>query len=404
MNRNFYLVVSVRFLFVLAVQAQAVLMGWQMYALTRDALMLGLIGLAEALPALTLAMPAGLLVDRLNPLRFYQLTLLISLASILISWRASTPAELFAAALLTGLMRAFANPSLNAFLPRIVPREQYKRSAAYSMTAFKTASVIGPGVAGMLLALQGFTLPYAFAVAILLSGCVVLLFVRYDHITPRFGGDTASAKPSNLTEELLLGARFVFGQPLLLSAMTLDMFAVLFGGVTAVLPIYADQILHVGPSGLGWLRAAPAVGAILTGLFLIRTPPARHAGRLLLGCVAAFGFCILVFGVSTSFWLSMGALALSGAVDSVSMVIRGAIVQLASPDSMRGRISAVNSIFIGSSNEIGEFESGVAARLLGLVPSVIFGGMMTLATVTVVAWLGEDLRRLDLDRIPPLAR
>ncbi len=200
-------------------------------------------------------------------------------------------------------------------------------------------------------------------------------------------------------DELLVGAKFVYRHPLLLSALSLDMFAVLFGGVTALLPIYAAEILHVGPQGLGWLRAAPAFGAIWMGLALIRRPITHGAGKKLLWSVCGFGVCILVFALSRTFWISFVALALSGALDSVSMVVRGAIVQLCSPEHMRGRIAAVNSIFIGSSNEIGEFESGVAATYLGVVPSVIFGGCMTLVTVAIVFSRSKELRELDLAKI-----
>ena len=402
MNRNFYWIIVTRFLFVLGVESQAVLMGWQMFDLTHDPLKLGLMGLSEALPAIAFSLPAGLLIDRFNPFRFYQTTLLVSFCSMMISWHAKTPNALFLAGIITGCARAFTGPSMNAFIPRIVPREEYKRASAYTATAFKSATVVGPGMAGVLLGLSGYTYPYIIAVGALVAGSLSLLMVRYVHNHKRDSdihfGNPSSSK-ANLSHELLLGVRYVFHHPLLLSAMSLDMFAVLFGGVTAILPFFAADILHVGPQGLGWLRAAPAFGAIWMGLYLIKRPIAKRAGVKFLASVFGFGICILLFAISKNFWLSLAVLAVSGALDSVSMVVRGSIVQLCSPEEMRGRISAVNAVFIGSSNEIGEFESGLAAKLFGTVPSVIFGGMMTLITVTFVYFKVKTLRDLDFDKI-----
>lgn len=370
-------------------------MGWQMYDLTKDPWMLGLIGLAEAIPALSMALFAGWLVDRFNPLRFYQAMLGVSFCSMMISWNAQTPTGLFVAAVITGFARSFTGPSMNSIIPRLVSRDELKRSAAWTTTAFKSATVVGPGLAGVLLAIQGYVFPYALAVSSLVLGSICLLFIRYRHSRePR-----VMAQKESFVSELLVGARYVFNHPLLLSALSLDMFAVLFGGVTALLPIFAAEVLNVGPQGLGWLRAAPAFGAIWMGLYLIRRPITQGAGKKLLVSVVGFGVCILVFGLSKDFWVSIVALALSGAFDSVSMVIRGAVVQLCSPEHMRGRIAAVNSIFIGSSNEIGEFESGAAASLLGLIPSVLFGGSMTLMTAVVVFWKSKALRELDLSKI-----
>lgn len=399
MNINFFWLVSARFLFVLGVQIQAVLLGWQMYDLTHDPFQLGMIGLTEAIPALSMALFAGWLVDRYNPYRFYQVMIFGSFCSMLISSRATTTRELFLAAFVTGLVRSFTSPSMNAIIPRIVTREELKRSAAWTTTAFKSATVIGPGLAGVLLAVQGYSLPYAVAIGALVLASISLLFVRYRHVPAPVARAVESGERETFLHELTVGARYVFRHPLLLSALSLDMFAVLFGGVTALLPIFAAEILHVGPQGLGWLRAAPAAGAIVMSTWLIRRPITHGAGSKLLWSVLGFGLCILVFGISRNFWLSIGALALSGALDSVSMVVRGAIVQLCSPEHMRGRIAAVNSIFIGSSNEIGEFESGVAATYLGVVPSVLFGGTMTLVTVGVVFWKAKELRSLDLSKI-----
>ncbi len=396
MNANFYRLITARFCFALAVQSQAVLMGWQMYDLTKDPLQLGLIGLAAAIPALSLSLFAGLWVDRGNPLRIYQGVILSSACSVLIGWHAKSPSDLYIAAIMTGLVRGFTGPAMNTLVPKLVTRDQLRVASAYSTTANRLALVIGPGLAGVLLGIHGYGLPYLMAMISLFVASVSLIMVRYSHV-PMIK-KTPQPNPS-IRHELLIGVRYVFKHPLLLSAMSLDMFAVLFGGVTALLPIYAAEVLFVGPSGLGWLRAAPAFGAIFMGLYLIKSPVRENAGRWLLTSVLGFGICILVFGISKNYWLSLGALAVSGALDSVSMVVRGAIVQLCSPEEMRGRIGAVNSIFIGSSNEIGEFESGVAAKLLGTVTSVMFGGTMTVLTVLLVFWKAKDLRKLDLSKL-----
>jgi MFS family permease len=395
MNPNFFRATAARFLFSIAVQSQAVLMGWQMYELTRDPLMLGLIGLTEAIPALSLALFSGYLVDRFNPIRIYQAVVGVSFLSAMIAWSAERPSQLFVAAMLTGIMRSFSGPAMGSIIPRLVSREEINRSSAYTAFAFQFAGVAGPGLAGVLLGIRGYSFPYLLVTSALVIASLTLLFVDYRHV-PRIAPQTSGR---GFTAELLVGLRFVFRHPLLLSSMSLDMFAVLFGGVTALLPVFAAEILHAGPSGLGWLRAAPAIGAMVIGVFLIRNPISRHAGKKLLAAVFGFGICILVFGLSKNYILSWCALAVSGALDSVSMVIRGSILQLCSPEEMRGRILSVSSIFIGSSNEIGAFESGVAARLLGTVPSVLFGGGMTILTVGVVFWRAKELWKLDLSHL-----
>lgn len=395
MNPNFFRATAARFLFSLAVQSQAVLMGWQMYELTRDPLMLGLIGLAEAIPALSLALFSGYLVDRFNPIRIYQSVVGVSFVSAMIAWNAEKPSHLFVAALLTGIVRSFSGPAMGSIIPRIVSREEIKRSAAYTAFAFQFAGVAGPGLAGVLIGVRGYAFPYLLVTSALLVASLTLLFVDYRHVARR----ATVGSERGLKTELLVGLRYVFRHPLLLSSMSLDMFAVLFGGVTALLPVFAAEILQVGPSGLGWLRAAPAIGAMIIGVFLIRNPISIHAGKKLLAAVLGFGVCILIFALSRNYLVSWCALAVSGALDSVSMVVRGSILQLCSPEEMRGRILSVSSIFIGSSNEIGAFESGLAARMLGTVPSVLFGGGMTILTVGVIFWRARELWELDLSRL-----
>ncbi len=394
-SRAFYALVSVRFLGSFSVQLQAVILGWQMYQLTRDPLYLGLIGLAEAVPAISLALFAGYIVDRTNPKRIILAVIVLSLVSVLLAWIATTPTQLFVAAFLTGIGRSFHSPAYQSLLPRLVPKYALNRAIPLGTSAMKLAYVTGPAVGGILLGLYGTGVPYALGSSFLSLAIVGTLLTRYDH------APYASKRKENaeFMVELLAGLRFVFRHRLLLAVLSLDMFAVLFGGVTAMLPMIAEELLHAGPEGLGLLRASPAVGAVFISLWLVRFPISRNAGRILIRVVAGFGVCILAFGVSRNLPLSCAILALAGGLDGISMVIRGSIVQLCSPEAMRGRIAAVNSIFIGSSNEIGAFESGVAAKLMGLVPSIFFGGAMTLLTVAIVSKWAPELRKVDLDEL-----
>lgn len=404
MSQDFKKLMAARFLFTFAVQMQAVILGWRMYDLMKDPLSLGLIGLTEAVPALGLALYAGYLTDRSRPLKVYQGVLSVSLLSglvVLVSQifahhfsSALQAGALYGASFLTGTARAFAQPAIFAFVPRIVERARLPKATAHMSVAMQVARIVGPAAGGLLYGFIGMTNTSWLVALLLVGGIYALLTIKANPEPLPPSGRHTSAK-----EELFSGARFVFKHPILLPALSLDMISVLFGGVTALLPIFAKEILMIGPKGLGVLRAAPAVGATLMSFTLTKLDLSRKAGPWLFTAVTGFGLCILVFGISRDFYLSLLALGLSGAFDSISMVVRSAAVQLASPDDMRGKISAVNSIFIGSSNEIGEFESGVAARLLGTVPSVIFGGMMCLLTVAVVAWTSPTLRKMDLNKI-----
>lgn len=398
---DFRLITQTRFLFSLAVNIQALVMGWQIYEITHDPLYLGLIGLTEAIPALLLSLVAGYIVDRSNPMKIYRNVIRVSLLSALILLLSSTEIAalnssektyaIYLAALITGFARGFASPSLYSIIPQVIPRTALAESSAWITSAFHIAAVTGPAIGGLFFAWKGPLLPYATDCLMLLGGILMLNQVQ---LTPK-----AQTLPNRLPiwTNLTQGIRFVFGHQLLLSALALDMFAVLFGGVTALLPIFASDILHSGPIGLGFLRASQPAGALLMSLYLIRYPIGRSAGKILLTVIAGFGLCMIGFGVSQSLFISMILLGLSGALDGVSMVIRGAIVQLSSPEEMRGRIASVNSFFIGSSNEIGAFESGVAAKLLGTFPSVIFGGCMTLVCVAMAAAFAPQLRQMHLD-------
>ncbi|HEY8271091.1 MAG TPA: MFS transporter [Pseudobdellovibrionaceae bacterium] len=405
--QDFRKLMSARFLFTLAVQMQAVILGWRMYDLMKDPLYLGLIGLTEAAPAIGLALYAGYLTDRSRPLRIYKGVLTISffsalvvLVSQILESHLSTPLHsllLYSASFLTGAARAFAQPAIFSFVPRIVARSELPRATAKMSTVMQVARIAGPAMGGLLYGYIGMTNTSWLVALLLLMGSVVLFRIKANPEPLPQSGRHTSRK-----QELLSGVRFVFSHPILLPAMSLDMISVLFGGVTALLPIFAKEILMIGPQGLGVLRAAPAVGASMMSFALTKIDLSRKAGPWLFTAVAGFGGCILIFGLSRNVYLSFLALALSGAFDSISMVIRSAAVQMASPDDMRGKISAVNSIFIGSSNEIGEFESGMVARLMGTVPSVIFGGTMCLLTVAVTAWWSPTLRKMDLNLIKTL--
>jgi MFS family permease len=402
LSSDFKKLLATRFLFNFGVEMQAVILGWHMWNLTHDPLHLGLIGLAEAIPALSLAMFAGVLVDRSRPLQIYKLVLLFSLLSGFILWAsnqswislslAEQVGALYLSSLVTGTARAFSQPSMYALVPRLVQRSQLPKSSAWMTSTMQVSRIAGPAMGGLIFGFAGGVSPTAAVVCVILLGGVLLLYsIRTNpEPSPRTG------VREHWLRELTSGARFVFTHGLLLPALTLDMVSVLFGGITALLPIYASTILFVGPQGLGALRAAPAVGAAATSLWMTRGKVRESAGTWLFACVFAFGLCNLVFAVSHSFWLSFAALLLSGGFDSVSMIVRSSAVQLVSPDHMRGRISAINSMFIGSSNELGEFESGVAAKLMGTVQSAVFGASVSLVTVVAMFFVAPRLRRLNL--------
>jgi MFS family permease len=375
-----------------ATQIQSAVLGWQLYAMTGDPLSLGLVGLSEAVPFLSMTLVGGWAADRGDRRRLS----LLGLAAIgasgawllglsLAAPRSALP--LYAAQAVAGLGRAFFRPATSALGADIVPREHYHNAASWRSSFFHAAMVVGPAIGGALIALGGLRLAYAVVVLLVGGGLAALLRVSPRPVHPE--GD------EGIAGGLADGVRFVFGQPLLLGALSLDLFAVLFGGATALLPIFARDVLQVGEIGFGFLRAAPAVGSVAMSLALVRFGRFQRAGRTLLWAVAGFGITWIAFAWSRSYALSLLLLAVGGALDNVSVVLRSVLVQLHTPREKMGRVSAVNGFFIGSSNELGAFESGVAARLLGVVPSVVFGGVMTLLTVATVAWRAPSLRRLE---------
>ncbi|MDR3684710.1 MAG: MFS transporter [Geothrix sp.] len=385
-------------LITLGLQMQGLVVAWQVYDRTGDPLALGLIGLSEALPFLGMALFGGHAADRLNRLRLCMAsTLSLALCSallVLFTWRslsgplARAVVPVYGIIFLTGIVRAFYRPANVALGTDLLPKELYASGSTWRVSVFHTGMVIGPAFGGLVYAWRGPLAAHFLVMALLLCGFLGLLLIRYvpKPVRPKEGSIFAS---------LGEGLRFVFSQRLLLGAISLDLFAVLFGGAVAVLPVFAREILRTGPQGLGALRAAPAVGSVLMGLTMAHLPPLRRAGRTLLVCVAAFGATMIAFALSRSFLLSLLLLAASGAVDNVSVVLRSTLLQMVTPAHMLGRVSSVNQVFIGSSNEIGAFESGVAARFLGLVPSVVFGGCMTLLVVAFTTWKVPELRHMD---------
>ncbi|MDP2876057.1 MAG: MFS transporter [Holophaga sp.] len=373
-------------------QIQSLVMGWQVYEITRDPLALGLIGLAEAIPFLGLTLFGGYAADRRDRRNLSLISMVVlflgALVLVALTFRENLRMAwpFYAIQAMAGVGRAFYRPASQALGTELVPREAYQNASTWRSTVFHLAMVIGPAAGGLLYGFGSARLAYSVEACLMAFSLFSLSRIRP---RPRQASGSASVLTS-----LAEGVRFVFAKKLILSALSLDLFAVLFGGAIAMLPAFASEILKVGPQGLGILRAAPAVGSVAMSFVLAHRPPLQHAGRTLLWCVAAFGVCWIAFAYSKTFVLSLVLLAASGAFDNVSVVLRGTLVQTCTPPEMMGRVQAVNSFFIGSSNELGSFESGLAAKYLGLVPSVVLGGIMTLATVGFTAWKVPELRRL----------
>lgn len=397
-NRSFYRLLTFRILVVLAYQVIAVVAGWHIYELTRDPLSLGLVGLAEVIPFFLLALFAGHAIDHYSRKLFgVAASLLVALNALMLAAvsggaiRGNPVVWIYAAIAVGGVARAFISPTYSAMFAMILPRHEYARAAAAGSSVFQLGLVAGPALGGIMVALAGKTASYLIAACFGIGAAVALFSIRSE-------GSPNTERPA-LMSSIGEGFRFVFGHRVVLGAQLLDMFAVLFGGAVSLLPAFVHDVYHAGPEALGLLRAAPAAGAMVTGLYLASRPVRSKNGRWLLGVVAGFGVCIISFAFSGNFLLAALFLLLSGVCDGVSVVMRSAIVQLATPDAIRGRVAAISGIFIGSSNELGAFESGVAARFMGLVPSVVFGGVMTLLVVGLTARIAPDLRRLDLHQL-----
>jgi MFS family permease len=378
---------------------QSVAIGWQVYSISRDPLQLGWVGLAQFLPMIALALLTGHVADRVERRRILVVCLflfaLVSGALALLSLAVPRLPVLYALLVVLGTGRAFYGPAASALLPKLVPREDFPNAVAWSSTVWQVATVGGPALGGFVYGAFGPATVYASTAFLALASSLLVtrLSVR--------GASAADAAPGLGT--LLAGLSYVWRVKVILGSISLDLFAVLFGGAVALLPALARDVLSVGPLGLGILRGAPAVGAALMAMTLAYRPLRRRAGVVMLASVAAYGVGTIVLGVSESFLLSVAALVALGAADMVSVYVRQNVVQVGTPDAMRGRVSAVNLVFIGASNELGEFESGVTAAWLGLVPAIVAGGIGTVVVVVIASFLFPALRRVDrLDRIEPV--
>lgn len=371
-------------------QMLTVAVGWEIYERTGSALNLGLVGLSQMIPMLLGTLPAGHIADNYERKRIIiAMISVIALASLGLTLISAFHANVFwiyVCLFIAGAGRTFLWPASAAFLPHLVPRSQFARAVTWNTGGFHLSSVAGPAAGGAVIALTHTAVPvYAFNTGAALFCLTMVAFIRSRHVV--------AAKEKMTTANLIAGFKFVFHNRIIFGTITLDMFAVLFGGATALFPVYAKDILHAGPAGLGLLQAAMPAGAVLCALTLAHRPPLQRAGRAMLLAVVAFGVAIVVFGISKWFWLSFGMLVLCGAVDNVSVVVRHTLVQLLSPDEKRGRVSAVNGLFIGTSNGMGEFESGVVAHWLGPVFSVVSGGIGTILVVLAVAWTWPEIRK-----------
>ena len=400
-NRNFRFFLGYRFFMTTATLMQSVIVSWQMYYLTHNVVWLGLIGLVEVIPQVSIALFAGHYVDlwdRKKIVYFTTFLLLIGSAVLMLysiesfhSYQRFGVWPIFITIFLTGLSRGILMPANTALLGQMVDKKEYANAATWNSATWHIAAVMGPAAGGLIYGFTSTSITYSCVFGLYLVSLIMISRVRIKRILI-----AVKSAEEDIISRIAEGIRFVLKSPELVGAFSLDMFAVLFGGAVALLPVYACDILHVGPEGLGFLRACPAIGAIFMSFYLMFNPPVHNSGKILLFSVAAFGICMIGFAFSTIFWLSAVLLILSGLFDNVSVVIRGTILQLYTPEHMRGRVGSVNSIFIGSSNELGAFESGVTAKLMGLIPSVAFGGIMTLLVVAVTAKINPVLRKLSL--------
>lgn len=396
--KDFRLFIFARLCITLAVQIQGTVVGWQVYELTKDPLSLGLIGLAEAVPAISVSLYAGHVADIVERKKIILLTvlalLICSVSLLFFTLNAGKfvfsygALPIYAVIFLSGIARGFLSPANFSFMPQLVPRHLYANAISLNSTIWEAASIGGPMVAGFIYWLLGMTASYTADVILVLASLFFYFSIPNKPIPPL-------SEEQGIIEKIGAGLKFVFNNQIVFGAISLDLFAVLFGGAVALLPIFSSEILNAGIQGLGLLRAAPSIGAILMAIYITHYPIRKYIGKILLFCVAGFGFCMIGFGLSTNFWLSIGLLVLSGMFDSVSVIVRSTLIHTLTPENMKGRVSAVNSIFVGSSNEIGAFESGFVAKLMGVVQSVVFGGCMTLAVVGITGWKAKKLRNLN---------
>lgn len=386
----------------MAIQMQSVIVGWQVYSISGSVLDLGLIGLAEAIPFILISIFSGHIADTFNRKKiivlFTSIFILASAALLYLSIETSGLLKLygtlpiFILVGIIGIIRGFMSAALSPFLSQLLPRKLYGNGATWNSTIWHLASIIGPSISGFLVAIDYMT-AYGVALVFIFIALFSLLFI------PKKETPEKEEEEESIWESISVGVKFVLKNQLVLGALSLDLFAVLFGGAVALLPDFAKNVLHAGPVELGYLRAAPAFGAAIMALIIAYRPPVDNAGKILLYSVAGFGVSTILFGVSTNFWIALFFLFLTGAFDNVSVVIRHSILQLATPDNMRGRVSAVNGVFIGSSNEIGAFESGLTAKWWGTKIAIVVGGSLTLLVVAAAANISPKLRKLNLKEL-----
>lgn len=394
--RNFILG---RFVFIMGLRMMGTLVSWWMYELTGDAFYIGMIGLAEAIPAIGLALYAGYVIDKSEKRRLLLITIFLYIICAFILLGTSTQwfsqqfgtkiiiLFIYSIIFLTGAIRSFSGPSFGAMIASLVPKQLLITASQLSSTSWLIASIIGHAMAGFLIAWLHVTGTFIVITSLIITG-----FLLLSKLKAKPPGITAERKTLEAVTE---GLKYVFKTKEVLGAITLDLFAVLFGGAVAMVPVYAKDILHVGPIGFGWLNAATDIGSITMVIALTLYPLKKKQGIKLLLAVTGFGICIIIFGLSKLYWLSFVALVVGGIFDGVSVVVRSNIMQLKTPDELRGRVMSVNSMFINSSNEIGQFESGAAAKLMGVIPSVVFGGCMTIFVV-VATWIkAPSLKKLE---------
>lgn len=379
---------------VLGVQMQTAAVGWQLYEVTHSTFALGMVGLVQIIPMLALALPAGQTADRYDRRKTLMIATTLAIVSstglALVSWRSAQAPLIYAALFLSGVARVFQGPARAALIPQLMPKEVFSNSVSWTISGFELSSMLGPALGGLLIAwLKGATLVYV------LGGLASIFYLAMLATLPKrsYEAENSGRGTAPNWQTLSAGFNYVWQNQLLLAAMSLDLFAVLLGGAVALLPVYAKDILHVGPTGLGVLQAMTSLGAVTMAFITAHLPPLRRAGKTLLWAVAGFGLATISFGLSRWFWLSLLMLFLLGALDNISVVVRHTLATLLTPDEMRGRVSSVNGMFINASNELGRFESGAVAALFGPVFSVVSGGVGTLIVVAVVAWLAPQLRR-----------
>lgn len=405
-QKEFRWFIYARFFITLAIQMQMSTIYLQIYyEHGRNVLALGLINLAEVIPFITTSFFSGYIADIMSRKRILLTGCLALLIGSVFLWAYSSSyfpslkvlgvAALFSVVFIFGIIRAFLAAATQPFMSQIVERSQYTQATTWNSTVWHTGAILGPVIAGLIYGYNNAkNADWCYAInCLLFLACIIFYMGIASKPVPE------KTKDETLMQSLTSGLKFVYNNNMILSALSLDMFAVLFGGAVAIIPAFTDEILGLGPEAYGLLRTAPAIGAVITSFFLALRQPGKSAGFDLLWTVAAFGVCTILFALCTNYWLAFAMLLLTGAFDNVSVVVRHTILQLMTPDNMRGRVSAVNSIFVGSSNEIGGFESGVAARLMGLVPSIVFGGVMTIAVVLGVNKLNPQLKKLDLKEL-----